>query len=254
MNKSKTVIWSLCLALILFGGIGLGSLQSPQANSAQGKIDVTHFPEVEFSTPLPADPTERAKRQAKSKKYNNGKYSPTITESTDQIFVVSDWDLRLPAFPVAKSSSIIVCQVIAAHAYLSDDRTDIYSEFSVRVDQILKDDTQEPFTNGSTIVVERKGGRVRFPSGKTAVSLVNHQDMPRVGSRYVLFLTHNFPQGGQIESSYILTGYEFRAGQMFALDKIPGGPIAAYNGADEVLFLRDLQNALVTANPADPPK
>lgn len=200
-----------------------------------------------YASPTETDPNKRLRRQAKSKKYND-KHAPRLTEVSDQIFDLSDWDVRLPALPVAQSVAIIIGEITEARAFLSDDQTNVYSEFSVRVDEVLKNENKNPISLGKLLVLERKGGRVRFPSGKIAVSLVNHQDLPHTGKRYVLFLTHQFPLGGEIQDFYILTGYEFQGGRVFPLDKLPfGHPITTYKGRDETSFLTDLRVAINSA-------
>lgn len=248
MRTRKNRLLFLTIVLVIAAGSIFGAWYPQKDKDRTQGSDLTRFPIVDFSASLPSDPDERAKRQANSKKYN-GKYAPKIDESTDQIFYVSDWDAQLPALPVAKSIAIVIAEIDQARAFLSEDQTDVYSEFRVKVDEVLKNDNQNPISMGKTVVVERKGGRVRLPSGKIAVSLVTHQEMPRLSGRYVLFLTHNFPSGGQIEGYYLLTGYELRGGHVFALDSVSAGhPIAKYNGVEENAFITDLRNVVANAN------
>ena len=72
--------------------------------------------------------------------------------------------------------------------------------------------------------------------------------MPRLGKRYVLFLTHNFPYGAEDEQDYyILTAYELTGGHVIPIDNPGGGthPIASkYKDADETTFLNDLRLAI----------
>ena len=68
----------------------------------------------------------------------------------------------------------------------------IYSEFHVAIETVIKNDPGNMIKAGATVTVERTGGRVRMPSGRTVISWVSHQNMPRVAGRYVLFLTHDF--------------------------------------------------------------
>ena len=207
------------------------------------EVDTTQFPITDYSTAIPADLKVRAKRDAKGKKYND-RYVPRISESSDGIFTIGDWEVGLPALPVARSSAVIVGDISDAQAYLSEDGTNIYSEFVVQVQQILKNDNQVPI--GNSIAVERSGGRVRLPSGKIVTARTNHQDLPRIGTRYVLFLTHNFSSGVNPDSLNILTGYELREGRVFPLDKLgPKHPVSSYKGADQASFLNDLAKALV---------
>ena len=98
-------------------------------------------------------------------------------------------DRTLPAFPFDKSSVVVVGQVSDAHAYLSNDKTGVYSVFTVQVNEVLKNSTNIPLADGAVIKVERDGGRVRFPGGRLHLYKIDEQDMPQVGLRYVLFLT-----------------------------------------------------------------
>lgn len=150
--------------------------------------------------------------------------------------------------PVKISAAVIIGEVTDAQAHLSDDRTKIYSEFVVQIQQVLKNDYKAPLCPGNSVVVERSGGRVQFPSGKVVVSATNHQDLPRSGRRYVFFLTHEGPDARDYDDFHILTGYELRDGKVFPLDKPGSGhPMTAYKGANETSLLNDLVIAL--ANP-----
>jgi hypothetical protein len=75
-----------------------------------------------------------------------------------------------------------------ARAYLSNDKTGVYSVFTIQVNEVLKNSTKTPITRGSAIEVERDGGRVRFPNGRLHMYKIGNLDMPKTGLRYVLFL------------------------------------------------------------------
>ncbi len=129
--------------------------------------------------------------------------------------------------------------VTDAQAYLSNDKTGVYSEFTVRIDEVLKNDSPAQFTVGSFIAVERFGGRVRFPSGRIGTYWASGQGMLRIGRRYVLFLSSS------AESFQIITGYELRGGHVILLDNHgQGHPLTSYRGADEALLIRDLRDIL----------
>jgi hypothetical protein len=211
--------------------------------------DFSNFPIVDLAAPSPAESKAKAIRDFKARKYSK-KYGKAIGEETDQIFSTSDWDLRLPALPVQRSAAVIIGTVCRADAYLTPDKTGVYSEFAVKVDSILKEDPKKQLTGGDTITLERKGGRVRMPSGKIAVSWTNHQDMPKVGSRYVFFLTHDFEVAGDTyDDFYLLTGYELKDGKVFPLDKSPKQSVLDYKGTAESSFLTDLVEALKAPMP-----
>ena len=162
-----------------------------QKTARQKNPDFSRFPIVDFRAPEPLDANLRATREARGRKYNN-KHMPQISDDTYQIFSNNDWDVRLPALPVERSAAVVIGTVRSAHAYLTPDKTGIYSEFQVATDTVIKNDPNNMIKDGATITVERRGGKVRMPSGKIVISWVSHQNMPRVGGRYLLFLTHQF--------------------------------------------------------------
>jgi hypothetical protein len=84
------------------------------------------------------------------------------------------------------------------------------------------------------------GGRVKFPNGHIHLYKISELEMPRVGGRYVLFLTD-----GDAEKGFdILTGYELRAGKVIALDKLRQPQI--YQNADQMVFLNALRTKVAT--------
>ncbi len=156
------------------------------------------------------------------------------------------------ALPVDQSDTIVIGEATEAQAYLSNDKTRVYSEFTVRVDEVLKNDSTAPLNPGALITAERPGGRVRFPSGKILVrSGLYGRNMPRIGRKYALFLKHN----SETQDFSVLTGYELRSGHVFPLDRKPeGGSLSpqftnyeSYSGKDEAIFMKDLQGAIATS-------
>ena len=236
----------LCICLVVVVSDPLKSQdKTPQGPKAP---DLEQFPIVDYMAAEPADPVERAK-WAKRGKRHNIKYAPRIDQLTESTFLITDWDVNLPAFPIERSAAVIICRVSKAQAQLSENRTGVYSEFKIHVESILKNDTKTPLAVDKSAEVVRVGGRVRLPSGKIIVSAVDKQDMPRVGSKYVLFLTHHSLHGGEDEDLYILTGYEIRDGKVYPLDKVSSShPMNKYTGASETQLLTDLSSALANSH------
>jgi hypothetical protein len=224
-----------------------------QKTAKQKNPDFSRFPIADFHAPQPLDENLRAAREAKGRKYDS-KHMPQISEETYQIFSNTDWDVRLPALPVERSAAVVIGAVKSAHAYLTPDKTGIYSEFEVDTDTVIKNDPNNVIKDGAKITVERRGGKVRMPSGKIVISWVSHQNMPRVGGRYLLFLTHEFETPNDTPKDfYLLTGYELRDGQVHLLDDTQAGhPITRYGGATETTLLTDLFNTVAkTSNPSN---
>lgn len=124
--------------------------------------------------------------------------------------------LQLPAdhgpafdlFPVRSSDAIIVGKVTQSKAHLSNDKTQVYSEFVVSVERAIKGQV------GSVVDVQRYGGKVRFANGKTLVRGEYGKDLPRAGNRYILFLRSSDTPGDYT----VLTGYELSADRAISLD------------------------------------
>lgn len=213
------------------------------------KPDLSRFPIADFHTPEPLDEDQRAAREVKGRKYGD-KHMPRISDDTYQIFASADWDVRLPALPVEQSAAVVIGTVRSADAYLTPDKTGIYSEFKVATETVIKNDPNNLIKDVATITVERKGGRVRLPSGRIVISWVNHQNMPRVGGRYLFFLTHQFETPNDTPKDfYLLTGYELRDGQVCLLDDtLPGHPITSYDGTSETTLLSDLFNTVAKSS------
>jgi hypothetical protein len=235
-----TTVFVVSVLLIATASSRLAQVKHQQSEAP----NFENFPIVDFEAREPVEPKVKAARNAKASKYSK-KYGGEINEELHQIFTNSDWDLRLPALPVARSAAIFIGTVTDAQAHLTVDKTGVFSEFTFQVESILKRDPKRTVVAGETVSVERSGGRVRMPSGKIVVSWTNHQNMPKVGSRYVLFLTHDFEAAGDTgDDFYLLTGYELKNGKVAPLDSSSNKEVLAYKGATESSFLEDLVNAL----------
>ena len=246
-NKLSSSVLFLCTGLLVLTTV-VASRQEQPAQKKESK-DFSRFPIIDFNTDEPRDPLVRATREARGRKYGN-KHMARISERTDQIFSATDWEARLSALPVDQSAAVVRGTIIGAEAYLTPDKTGIYSEFKIAIDLVLKNDAENPLDVGRFVSIERNGGRVRMPSGKIVVSWAKNQNMPQSGGRYVLFLTHTFESRGDAgKDFYILTGYELRDGRVFPMDDtLPGHPITAYTNASESVFLTDLFSAIAKAS------
>lgn len=192
-------------------------------------IDVTKFPIADFSNTGPTD----AKRKERGKKRDNSNWAVHPNSASDSTVVVDTVDTNLPGLPVEKAVGVITGVVSGAKAYLSNDKSGVYSSFSVIVDEVLKNPGR--LALGQTIEIEREGGRVRFPSGRLHLYMVAEQDMPHTGSRYVFFLA-------KTEEDFVfevITGYEIRGDGIYSLDDLP--QTRSYDGTSAATFLQELR-------------
>ena len=266
MKDHSRVTILLIVALVIIVTAVSAALRAQNQNLSSNTKDekikerLSKLPIVDYDAPEPSDPEKRSKRRAKSKTYNDPhgrKINPSkaVTGASR-----SEWEFGLAsALPVAQSNAVIIGKVINAQAYLSEDKTSVYSEFTVQVEDVLKNDNNEPITAGDSIVTERQGGRVRLPSGSISNFYITGQNTPQIGHRYVLFLGYNPYDASNRSltsprdmSRHILTGYELRAGQVFLLDGMGGKNFQNYEGNDEATFLNEIRRSATNSSQPTP--
>ena len=243
MGKYKTFVLVLPL---LFGLATLFVVQRLRAQEQTASttsltkrpkktIDITKFPIADFSNTGPTD----AKRNERGKKRDNSNWAVHPNAASDSTVVVDTVDTNLPGLPVEKAAGVITGVVSDAKAYLSNDKSGVYSSFSVLIDEVLKNPGR--LAVGQTIEIEREGGRVRFPSGRLHLYMVAEQDMPHTGSRYVFFLAKT-----EEDSVFeVITGYEIRGDGIYSLDELP--QTRSYDGTSAATFLQELRKQLTNA-------
>ena len=248
----------LLLLLTLLAGaamIQVLSMRSPGQNSSnsisRGEA-VDHIPLVDFGASESTDKTvveeqTRANRHAVGSHYDKRYLLKRDVDTGGRpVLTNSFWNETLPALPVVRSGLVVLGEVVGADAHLSNDRTGVYSQFTVRVEEVFKDSSSIVFPGG-LITMERSGGRVRFPSGRITRYGVAGQDMPRLQQHYVFFLEPNDQQYS------IVTAYQVVSGQVHPLDgqNAPGPPERvrpwagdSYNGANATHFLDEVRKAV----------
>lgn len=183
---------------------------------------------------------ERALREARDRRYNREAPQPLgqLPPNWEDFSIHNHWQIGLPSLPVVKSDAVVRGHVVDAQAHLSNDKTGVYSEFTIQMDEILKDSSSLPLTSSGLIIAEREGGVVRFQDGRLLRFTIDDQGMPRIGRQYVLFLNRN-EQG---EDYHILTGYELRESKVFPLDI--GEQFISYKGFDTSDFLNKVRETI----------
>jgi hypothetical protein len=161
---------------------------------------------------------------------------------------VDEYAQPLDPFLAAQSAAVVIGTVLSSKAFVSKDHTYVYSDYQVRVDQVLKQDPSANLAVGRGIVVSRTGGTVHFPSGRIRNYLNQDAGYPAIHSRYLFFLVKpNFP-----EPEYeIFTGasYELRNGKVHPLDDAQVGP---FDDMSETVFMERVEQAIATQNVVKP--
>ena len=240
LHKLTYVILVLMIGTLSLAGREtqqLAAVQNDTQEKAKQKEEEAkkNFPVADYNEPDPLDSSKRALHKQKQKRHNGlGLVSKNPAANTGGGVFLPRGQFDFPALPVAQSDVIVLGEVVEATAHMSEDKTNVYSEFSVRVSALFKGTA---FINNSTIVVERIGGFVLYPDGRKLLYRWGTALMPRVGGKFVFFLK-NTPA----EDLSILTAYELKDGKICPLDW--SGQFESYRGVTEADFLTALNHAL----------
>jgi hypothetical protein len=247
MHKSLKACLLLLTVLTVYLAVMGGRVPTldAQSGSEQRRVDESQFPTAEAEAPEPPTPVERTKKNNKEKKYK--KYRDTIGPGVTVASFPHHWPPGFPTLPVAQSDVVLIGEVSDAKAYVSGDKSTVYSEFSIQVVKVLKNDHQTPLSPGGTVVAERPGGRVKYPSGHVSRFSITGWGMPLVKRQYILFLTRNDQDGDY----RIVTGYELRNGRIFPLDMTTSSEtdFDAYINMDAASFSNQLRAAIAASSP-----
>jgi len=240
------------LLAVLAGGVAVlvatsGQSQSTYKQQTQKKEDVA--PTVDFDAPEPTDQREKDIR-----KKRGGKYKSRIpldkSEDEANIFEIPPPHSAIePAFPIDQSDLIVIGTITDSRAFISNDKSAVYSEFQVTVNQVFRNRGDQVIVPESSLVAERVGGNVRFASGKVQRRGDSGHNLPQIGKQYVLFLKWD-EQG---KDHLILTGYEVRGDIVYPLDGLKeGNPrifsnYSRYKNANFLEFMSELQAAIANA-------
>ncbi|HEY9401449.1 MAG TPA: hypothetical protein VIQ24_02055 [Pyrinomonadaceae bacterium] len=256
--KKPLILFSLLLmvaAVTATAGLR-GQKQNNSTSPALEKAKEDFYAVTDYTAPEPIDPQKRELRRARNARYNMRPEKGVdpklfkLTEERESSFGGPPSHAPVePSLPAAQSDAVIIGEVSDAQAYLTEDKTGIYSEFTVRVGEVLKNSTTTPLGSDSSISAIRGGGAVRFPSGKVIRYGQHGKPLPRTGRRYVFFLKYNNDEGQDFK---IITAYELRDGQVFPLDglNLVGRVETAYaayqkhRGAVEAVFLDEVRDAI----------
>jgi hypothetical protein len=231
------VVFVILLVLVGSQLMAMRAQNRPDKN----KVDES-YPIVEYNASLPAEAEARSKRERANRSYDR---NTVVTKSPvgTEVLIMNDFWNSLPALPVYGSNAIVMGSVVEAQAFLSNDKTGAYSEFTIQIEKVFKDDKDAPLSFGSIVKVDRLGARVRHSADRTVWYHVPGLSMPQLGKKYVLFLRRN----ANTENYLILTAYEIRSGRVYALDGTQGSSSfasAAYENVEEEVFLSKLHEAI----------
>ena len=242
-TRVKVPIQVLLLVFVVLLVLVATQLMALRAQNRQDKTNVDEsYPIVDYHASLPVDAEARSKRERANRSYDRKSVVSKAPVGTE-VLIMNDFWNELPALPVYGSNAVVMGNVSEAQAFLSNDKTGTYSEFTVQIEKVFKDDKDAPLSLGSAVKVDRLGARVRHSSNRTVWYHVPGLSMPQPGKKYVFFLRRNT----DTENYLILTAYELRSGRVYPLDGSQGSSSfasATYDNAEEGVFLSKLYEAI----------
>ncbi len=216
--------------------------QSQTANNQKQQKSEDDMPFVVYETSQKSNEITR-ERSKRNEKFDKSSWvRKDVSEDSTRVSRINHWQLGLPNLPFIKSDAVVVGTIKSSEVHLSNDKTGVYSEFSVQVDTVVKDNQNNQIIINKNIVVQREGGQIKYPSGKILPYLTYGQELPILQNRYVFFLTYDKER----QTYCIVTGYEISSGKITALDgkgssKQSGFKFSEYDGFEEKQFMDELQ-------------
>ncbi len=151
----------------------------------------------------------------------------------DTVTVVKPGEIEdPPGLPISGATTIVIGTVVNGDAYLNDQRTGVFSEYSVAVSEVVRSDPKNPVSVGDKISTWRPGGSVSFRSGHTKHFIVAGLGFPEIGVVYLFFLR---PTDSSLADYAISAAYSMKDQVVSPLDD--GRDESAFDGASETKFL-----------------
>jgi hypothetical protein len=169
----------------------------------------------------PLDQEQRNLRHAKDARYNSGGPDLTLSKQGTDHFFEHSWP-RVGFISVAESALVVTGRVEGMQSFMSEDRSRIYTEIVVSVEEVFKSDLEAQISAHMMLVGDRVGGTFETESGQVIRDRTSIEGLgnTRLGGRYVLFFK-KIHKGMDLS---MVRGYELRDRKVFKLtdDGSPG--------------------------------
>lgn len=222
--KANKVIWGIVSLSVLFTIAGAsgslpslgreGALQKPNGSPTQVTSetrDLSKYGSVEYATT--EGMTTDTERFLTNRRYDNQKWVFKSVSNNPQaagVGKITD-DPPPPLYPVEESSMIVVGEVTSAKVFLSNDKGGVYTEFTIQVDEVLKNNSKN---SKDKITADREGGVVIYPNGQRILYQSSMLMLPLVGSKYLFFLVKR----GEGSNYEIRTSYDINGSSVYPLE------------------------------------
>lgn len=224
-QKSVLIIVAFIMALLAVTAVTSRHQKKPVQ---QNQSDDNQLPLIEY----PGTNITKGRTNAGQRGIKEDASALVITESDSLIE-------RLPALPSSQSDVVVIGGLVDANAYLTDEARDVQTRYKLSINEILKNQTSASFSPGSVVSLIRKGGRVRFPSGRIQTYRVSGEGVLHVGKRHLLFLR----KLDQSPDYLLLTAYQLENGQVLSVDDLASH--REYEKLAEIEFLKKVRQSII---------
>jgi len=232
------------LVILVFSLIAVVTIAIHNQTGAQGQDDAILDYEAAKKKIVTQSRKEKNQRFNHSGSATSKQLIKEFPAGIENLPTIVHWWIGLSALPVEETDAVVIGTVTHREAYLSEDETNIYTEFAVKIEKVFKDSSAS-LNSEDVVSLVRKGGSVRFKSGKIQEYKISRYGMPKKGHRYLMFLKKD-----NGVDWFVVTGYEFSGSKVIPIDgqdnRDPKSalPFDKYLNADEGTLLQDIQTAL----------
>lgn len=220
-NKLMWVVIAFCITAtlaIVFDVADVRSQEksniSPKETSPIANPDLSKYGVADYEGVVSLNAIELEQRKQLNARYDNQEWvMKNVHPETGKVGRYTE-STPPPLIPVQESDVVIIGRVVSVEAHLSNDKSGIYSQYTIKVDQSLKNTLGKKLERGVLIQIDRAGGVVRYPNGQCVLYLESDKGLPDVGREYAFFLKSE----NKGESLAIVSLYELQNNQTVPLD------------------------------------
>jgi hypothetical protein len=140
-----------------------------------------------------------------------------------------------------RSDAVLIGTVDNSVSYLTEDERFVFTEHSIKVEEVLKDSNPAQLTPGSDVLVVSPGGSVDVGGRIVRIRLREFRDF-RKGARYLLFLSR--VPGGDTYQAFHDRTFELRGTKFFKMTPTQLWDERTFTTEDAASFLAEVRRAL----------
>ena len=217
MTRSGTILSFIFLLFASFGAFSPFAQTPAPPSSASPQY--SSGPVTDYNAAIPNSNDNLRFRRGERHDVPNSSAPELGEDSETTLWDLPETHFKKDPMPFEASDAVVVGTVTSGQAYLSNDKRSVYSEFKLRVQEIVKTPGTVSLRADDSIDIQRKGGAIRLRSGKVLVRGALADSMPQVGKRYLLFLKYD-----QDTNDFgIVTGYQLDGTEVYRLDDLNYG-------------------------------